>query len=541
MPSREYCEMEFASRGNQEPMVSPRSSLDAKERVRQAIDIVELVGSVVQLRRQGRNYVALCPWHDDSRPSLQVNAERQSFKCWVCDIGGDVFSFVMKMEGVEFPEALAMLADRAGIVLEQPQRQQPGEPDEAGNFAAPAAIDKRTLFKAMAWAEQQYHDCLLNRPEAEPARKYFDERGITAESIEQFHLGFSPTDRDWLLRQCGGSPGRAKILEGIGVMARPAGGGDLFDRFRGRVLFSIRDAQGRPVGTGGRVLPGLSDSPAKYVNSPETQLFSKSRLLYGLDLARETIRKSGVAMVMEGYTDCIVAHQYGFTNAVAVLGTALGESHIRILKRFADRIILVLDGDAAGQRRAKEVLELFVAQQVDLRILTLPDEMDPCEFLQERGGPAFQELLDNQTVDALNHAIRTETRGVDLQRDIHGASQALQRLVAIVAKAPRLHHDTTGANRLREQRILEQLAFSFRVDEAEVRRHLTAVRRQSHGKTAGAVGTTLPPTAAFQPAEKVYSGEAELLELAVANPEYWPQIRLGVRLEQFAEPACREI
>ena len=539
--------MDFASRGTQELMVSLRSSLDAKEQIRQAIDIVDLVGGVIQLRRQGRNYVGLCPWHDDSRPSLQVNPERQSFKCWVCDIGGDIFSFLMKMEGVEFPEALAMLADRAGVTLEKPERADkpaaaPDGLDAPGAPAAAGALDKRTLYKAMTWAEQQYHDGLLNLPEAEPARKYLQERGITAESIEQFHLGFSPVERDWILRQAGGNAKRARILEAVGLLARPAGGGDLYDRFKGRVLFYIRDAQGRAVGLGGRVLPGLSDSsPAKYVNSPETPLFSKSHLLYGLDVAREAIRKSRTAMVMEGYTDCIVAHQYGFTNAVAVLGTALGEAHIRILKRFADRILLVLDGDKAGQRRAKEVLELFVAQQVDLRILTLPDDLDPCEFLQERGGEAFRQCLENDTVDALSHAIRTTTQGIDLQHDIHAASQALERLVAIVARAPRLRNDTTGASRLREQRILEQLAVMFRVDESEVRRHLTAVRRQSQNKGPSRGVEPAGDETSWRPAEKIDPCERELLELLLGHPELWPLAASRLAAEQFCSPACRTI
>ena len=176
-------------------------------------------------------------------------------------------------------------------------------------------------------------------------------------------------------------------------MAQSAGGPGYYDRFRGRVLFSIRDTQDRPVGIGGRILPesGLA-SPAKYINSPETPLFSKGKLLYGLDVAREAIRKSRTALVMEGYTDCIVAHQSGFDNAVAVLGTALGPSHVQILKRFADRIVLVLDGDRAGQKRAEEVLELFIAENVDLAILTLPDETDPCQFLLERGAGAFADL-----------------------------------------------------------------------------------------------------------------------------------------------------
>ena len=194
-------------------------SFDSKERVKQAIDIVDLVGSHIQLRRQGRNYVGLCPWHDDSRPSLQVNPERQSFKCWVCDIGGDVFSFVMKMEGVEFREALEMLADRAGIVHREaaaaPFRRSArsrkrlaseriwricGRPDRS-RFAAPtSAENKRTLLQAMAWAVNQYHQCLLEAPEADAARRYLQERGITAESIERFQLGFSPLERDWILR-----------------------------------------------------------------------------------------------------------------------------------------------------------------------------------------------------------------------------------------------------------------------------------------------------------------------------------------------------
>ncbi len=181
-------------------------------------------------------------------------------------------------------------------------------------------------------------------------------------------------------------------METIGILIRPTEGGGPFDRFKGRLLFSIHDGQGRPVGIGGRVLPELgSTSPAKYINSPETPLFTKSKLLYGLDLAREAMRKNRTALVMEGYTDVIVAHQYGFTNAVAVLGTALGEEHVKILKRQADRmrIVLVLDGDEAGTRRANEVLELFIAQQADLQILTLPEDLDPCDYLHKYGARRF--------------------------------------------------------------------------------------------------------------------------------------------------------
>jgi DNA primase len=526
----------------QEITVSGGLSFDTKERVKQAIDIVELVSAHIQLRRQGRNYVGLCPWHDDTRPSLQVNPERQSFKCWVCDIGGDVFTWIMKTEGVEFREALQMLADRAGITLERP-KDRPEVPSSG-------AFDKRALYRAMVWAEKQYHQCLIESPEAEPARRYLQERGISPASIEKFHLGFSPVEKDWILHQAGKNEnsdkiaGRTKILEAIGILAKPAEGGSFYDRFKGRLLFSIRDAQARPVGIGGRVLPEVATiTPAKYVNSPETPLFTKSKLLYGLDLARQPIRKNGTALVMEGYTDVIVAHQYGFDNAVAVLGTALGAEHIKILRHYTDRIILVLDGDEAGQRRTNEVLELFVAEQVDLRILTLPEGLDPCDFLHQKGAAAFAELLANSAVDALEHAFSTVTRGVDVDRDVYGASRALERLVSIVAKAPRLRADTTGEDRFREEKILQRLAAWFRVDEKEVRRRLTVLRRRSQGRGAN----ILPATEAVSSAESgeapeiIDSTQREFLELLLAYPECLPFVREQLAMEYLGRGMCRKI
>ncbi len=536
--------MEFAGCATQELRVSTASPLDAREQVRQAIDIVDLIGSHVQLRRQGRNYVGLCPWHDDSRPSLQVNPERQSFKCWVCDIGGDIFSFVMKVEGVEFREALEILADRAGIQL-QPARQatvhvHDGSSTETGAPATTPAQDKRTLYKAMAWAEGEYHKCLLESPDGESARKYLDDRGIDAASIEKFHLGFSPNQRDWIVRRVEGSAARQAVLEAIGLVARPQEGDGLYDRFRGRLLFSIRDAQGRPVGVGGRVLPESgSTSPAKYINSPETPLFSKSNLPYGLDVARDAMRKSRTALVMEGYTDCIVAHQYGFGDAVAVLGTALGEGHVRILKRFADRIVLVLDGDEAGQRRANEVLELFVAQQVDLQILTLPQGSDPCDFLHQHGAEAFADLLAHQAVDALEHAFQTATRGVDLERDVHRASQALEHLVSILAKAPR---DTAGVDRLREDKVLQRFAARFRVDEQEVRRRLTALRRRASRRVSLPSPAEAPDVIADEaPPQKMDPTQRELLELLLGHPESFDSIRAAVDVQQIPRGRGRQI
>ncbi len=521
--------------------MSSRASFDDKERVRQAVDIVDLVGSYLQLRREGRGFKALCPWHDDSRPSLQVNPDRQSFKCWVCDIGGDIFSFLMKMESVEFPEALAMLADRAGITL-TPYRQQPGVSTGAPGGAAPAgsADDKRTLYQAAAWAEQQFHHCLLNAPEAEPARKYLRERGISDDTIRRFHLGYSPDRWDWLINQAmKAKTFSPRVLERIGLLVRKDAGGH-YDRFKGRVLFSIRDTQSRPVAVGGRILPELAaSSPAKYINSPETPLFSKSSLLYGLDSARDAVTKSETAVVMEGYTDCLIARQCGCDNAVAVLGTALGERHIRLLRRFAERIVLVLDGDEAGQKRTSEILALFVAEQVDLRIVTLPDDLDPCDFLLKDGIGPFNAMLEG-AVDALEHAFGTATRGLNIAKNPHEAQLALDGLLQTIARAPRLREGTTSQNRIREWSMLARLARMFDVDEVALRGRVSELRaKQKPGKPAAANQET--PKSSPASAEPLNSWDRELLEVLLIEPESVMAVAEVIRPEQLGSDVARRI
>lgn len=530
----------------QELMVSG-GSFDIKERVKQAIDIVDLVGSHIQLRRQGHNYVGLCPWHDDSRPSLQINPERQSFKCWVCDIGGDIFTFMMKIEGVEFREALDMLADRAGIRIEKTHRHSAASDNATGGAVESGTENKRTLLQAMAWAEKHYHQCLLHAPEADIVRRYLKDRGITQESIERFCIGFSPLERDWLLRQAKGEVSgerlerRTKLLETIGILARPTEGGNHYDRFKGRLLFSIHDGQGRAVGIGGRVLPELgTTSPAKYINSPETPLFTKNKLLYGLDLARESFRKTRTALVMEGYTDVIVAHQYGFHNAVAVLGTALGESHVRLLKAHADRIVLVLDGDEAGTRRANEVLELFIAQQADLQILTLPENLDPCDYLHQYGAEAFTELLATKAVDALDHAYDVATRGIDVERDVHGVGQAIEKLLSIVARAPRLSGETRSDARIQEQKLVQRIAGKFRVDELDLRRRLAVLRRRST-KPRPTVAPKTTDTASDEPPQPASPWELAVLQLMITHPESFSAIHAQIEPEYIQHRGYRKI
>lgn len=502
--------------------LSPYS--DVKEQIRQAIDIVDLVERYIPLRRQGRGFVGLCPWHDDHRPSLQVNPQRQSFRCFVCDIGGDIFTFVMKMENVEFPEAVAMLAEMAGIPLSQ-----------ATGKASPASEQKRELYRVMTWAEQQYHQCLLQSSEAEAARKYLEERQISQESILRFRLGFSPLQPDWLLRKARRDQINTKLLLTAGILAGGQGR-EPIDRFRGRVLFSIRDSQGRTVGFGGRVLPQMAESvPAKYINSPETPLFSKSRLLYGLDAARDAFRKTGTALVMEGYTDVIMAHQFGFHNAVAVLGTALGDSHLQVLQRFVDRVVLVLDGDEAGRRRAAQVLELFVARQIDLRVLILPDNLDPCDFLLKYGAPGFQDLLDTRTVDALEHAFAVAMDKINLDRDIDGVTRAVDRLLSVIAKAPARLGEHTAQQQAREWKILSRLSVLTRIDEAVLRRRLEELRRGGRARGVPSAPSSPGSTPALDGWHRTF------LEFLVTVPSAAEKLKEAFQPEQIESPVAREI
>ena len=509
---------------------------DVKEQIRQATDIVDLVGGYLQLRRQGRGYVALCPWHDDTRPSLQVNPERQSWKCWVCDVGGDVFSFVMQREGVDFREALEMLADRVGVSLHAPTgpRPQPGSPG-----------DKRTLYQAAEWAEDQFHRCLLHTREAEPARRYLDERGITSESIERFRLGFSPDSWQWLLDHARTSPFSPQVLEAAGLCGKSDKSGRYYDFFRGRLLFSIRDVQNRPIAFGGRVLPGQADEKTgKYINSRETRIFSKSDQLYGLQIARDAVAKKQEEereiVVVEGYTDVVMAHQCGVGNVVAVLGTALGSGHIRLLRRYADRINLVLDADEAGQRRTNEILELFVAEQVDLRILTLPEGLDPCDYVFEHGADAFRELLSGAR-DALDHKVHVATEGINLATETHRANQALEDILSTIARAPRPQLGTSTEMRLREQQILSRMARQFNVAESVIRDRLNELRRKStRGRPTAAAAAQQPPPPMPKVGE-LDAREVELLEVLVGHTELVADAVREIEVGQLRSETLRAI
>ena len=452
----------------------------------------------------------------------------------------------MQREGVEFPEALAMLAERAGITLEP--RGPSGGSESFVEQAAAASQDKQSMYRAMAWAIDRFHRYLLDSEDAAAARDYLSERGITDESIDKFKIGYSPDDWGWLVDQVKSKPSAGAVLERVGLAGKSQRG-NLYDRFKGRVLFPIFNAQGKPIAVGGRVLPHLADAaekkgdrrPAKYINSPETPLFSKNREFYALDLARDSIAKKQNILIMEGYTDCVIAHQFGFDNSVAVLGTALGENHIRRL-RFSEKcaITLVLDGDEAGRRRANEILELFVAAQVDLRILTLPAGLDPADFLQQQGAESFQTLVDGAS-DALQHKMQEATEGLDMN-DTHRANQAIESILATLAAAP-LGTAADQTSRVRHQQMLARLARQFSVSEVELRGRLSSLRRKNHRPSSYVQRPSGEGELAFESinVNSLGNWERELLELILCDPESISRVSLAVRPEELGSDAARRI
>ena len=441
------------------------SDFDLKERVRSAVDIVDVIGATLELQPQGRNFIARCPWHNDRRPSMTVNQERQTWKCWPCDIGGDVFSFVMRRDGVEFPDAIRTLAELAGIPVEPFKRgpkPQPGSPN-----------DKETLLTAMKLVCDAYFQQLENgtSDDAKIARDYLAERGISDQSRRQFRIGFAPDSWDFAVSLLQRHKFSGLVAQASGVASAKRDGSGFVDMFRGRLMFPINDLQGRPIALGGRIIPAIAkrqgDSPGgKYINGRETLLFRKSHQLYGLDQARDAIVRQGQVLVMEGYTDVVAARQSGIEPAVAVLGTALGQQHVKILKRFAQRVVLVLDGDVAGQTRADEVLELFVQADVDLRVLTLPDGSDPADFLALHGRDALEQLV-SQAPDALDHKLARLTAGVDVQHDTHAVTTAVDTMLKIVAKAP---------NGLKTDQLINRLASTFHFKIARLEQRLDFLR-----------------------------------------------------------------
>ncbi len=386
------------------------------DEVKQRLDIVDVVGQYVQLQKAGRNFRALCPFHSERAPSFFVSPERQSWHCFgACGTGGDIFSFVMKKENLEFAEALRLLAERAGVTLAERRPEEEAERDR--------------LRQANEAAAQFYHRALVSTEAGQKARQYLEERGQDLKTMQDFQLGYSPSGWDSLcqhLRERGYSD-EELVAAGLAV----EGERGLRDLFHQRIMFPITDMRGRVVGFGGRSLPieGQEEGQPKYLNTSQTAVFDKGGLLYALDKAREHIRREGLAVIVEGYMDAIAAHQHGFANVVASMGTALSERQVRLLKRFSRDVVLALDADTAGQEATLRAVEYQDILGRDIRVIILPEGRDPDQVI--RSDPEAWPALLADAQPLLDYKFEAVSSALDLSQP-RQRSQAVEELLPLL-------------------------------------------------------------------------------------------------------------
>ena len=353
------------------------------EQIRAASDIVDVIGAAIPLKRAGANFVALCPFHREKTPSFNVNPHRQIFHCFGCHKGGDVFTFIREYENLSFIDAVKRLAERSNIPLEF--ENQPGQRESRAL--------KDTLLQMHEQIARRWQTALANDPAGQIARDYLAKRGVAAEAVELFRLGFAPEAWDDTVNWSKSKGYELPLVEQAGLIIRKEETDRFYDRFRGRLMFPICDEQGRVVAFSGRVLSG-DEKTAKYVNSPETPIFTKGRVFYGLDKSKRAILDAGFAVICEGQLDLIACFMAGVKNIVAPQGTAFTGDHARILKRYVNEVVLCFDSDNAGQNAASRVLDSLLGAGLAIRVATVPAPHDPDSFIKERGGEAFQQLIN---------------------------------------------------------------------------------------------------------------------------------------------------
>jgi DNA primase len=495
--------------------------------VKEASDIVAVAASYLALQAAGPVFKALCPFHNDTRPSMQIDPRYQNFRCWSCGQKGDVFALVMGMEKVDFPEARQVLARRANINLE----------GEIGPNNA-----KLRLLDAMRWAEESYRECLVDAPVAEAARLYLSERRLDGATVRNFGLGFAPLSGNWLTDRARQDGQDWETLREVGLLSERKGIGGFYDRFQDRVMFPIRDMRGQTVGFGGRILPAspyATRSP-KYYNSAETPLFSKSELLYGLNLARHAGSTEGCLAVVEGYTDVMMAHQHGVTNVVATMGTALNAKHVYQLRRYVPRVVLVFDADAGGDTGVDRALEIFISQDVELAIATLPEGCDPCDLLVAQGAEPFKKALQN-AVSALDFKLSRLLEREDY-RGIEGTKRMVDAILGLLALAPEMPGKAGQVKReLILTRVAHRLGLRLETVWARFGELRQEKRKQAERTLPVEAAAPAPPEENEVKAAAAPSLERELLEFVLADPALVPQAAREIQPDDLTHPGLRKL
>jgi DNA primase len=493
------------------------------DEIRGGVDIVDLVGRFVTLRKAGVNWKGLCPFHAEKTPSFMVNPAKRIFHCFGCGVGGDAFGFLMRQDRLSFPEAVRALARTAGVALPDERERQPGD------------SGREELFGVMDLAARFYAEALW-RPGGERARRYLEERGIAADVARRFGLGFAPEGWDVLLGFMRGEHVADDALVAAGLAVPRENRAGVYDRFRGRLLFAIRDLQSRVVAFGGRA---LGDEQPKYLNSPETPLYTKGNLLYAADVARESMREQNRALIVEGYVDCLMAHQHGFPETVAALGTAFTSAHLALLRRYCDEVVTFFDADAAGGKaaeRAEELLDpggglawavnrsgtLESAGSFRLKVALLPPGHDPDTFLRAEGAAAFADRIASARSllsYALDRAIRDEAGSAPRAR-----ANAFARAALLLAKVTDAEEATA---------LSREAAARLGVDATQLwiesQRLQSALRRSP---AVVGVATTAPAAAGV---------ERDLLALLVSSPEARRVLLPLLAVAEVHHPPLREI
>jgi len=464
------------------------------DEIKERLDIAEVLQEYIQLRKSGANFKALCPFHNEKTPSFMVSPEKQIWHCFGCSEGGDIFGFVMKIEGVEFPEALRILAKKAGVELRRED---------------PTLQNKKTrLMDICKLTAAYYHKVLLESPKAEFVREYLKSRQIDSDTTEQFKLGYSPDSWDLLfefLKKKGYSEEEIFLA---GLTVKKEKGTGYYDRFRNRLMFPINDIHGNAVGFGGRTLK-KDEQGAKYINSPETLVYNKSHILYGLDQAKSSIRKEDAVIVVEGYTDCISAHQAGIRNVVASSGTALTEGHLKLIKRHTSNIIVAFDRDVAGAEAAKRGIEVALTQEMNIRVLELLSGKDPDEAIKENKDDFLKAVKEAKPY--LQYYFDDTFKNFNLSR-VEDKKRAAAVLLPIIAKI---------ANGIEQSHWLKELAKKIDVSEEILRERIKKTVKSRRTPVKEVAEENL-----IKPIDRFIKVGEELLSLLLCYPE---QISFAVK------------
>jgi DNA primase len=473
-------------------------SEESLERVKQAVDIVEVISAHTDLRRQGARWVGLCPFHEERTPSFSVDAQEKLYHCFGCGVGGDTIKFVEEKEGLGFAEAVELLADRYGVELQREKEDPRAEARRQQRRRLGDLLDRTAGF---------YAHYLWDSEEAGRARAYLAERGLGEEALRAFGVGYAPSAWDVVLLRGQRAGFKVDELRAVGLAQKGRSGGE-YDRFRERIMFPIRDRRGRTLGFGGRAM--RSDQGAKYVNTAETDFFHKSQMLYGIDLAKEAIAKSGRVVVVEGYTDVLALHQAGVGEAVGVMGTAITEEQVAALSGMVDEVVLALDADSAGQEAMLRAQRVAAGRKMRLRVAAMPAGEDPAEMIAAEGGAErFRELVEG--------AVDLPAFQVGLVLDGTDVSSPAERDRALGEVAPILAGMGEGASR---DDLVRRVAERLDLEPALVMGRVTAARPASGGSAE-------PPRRGAQ-AASVRSGgeltsrerrERALLAMCIALPD----------------------